>query len=229
MKYLKKFNEGYKQTIIDDLININDNDDLIYFIDKYDFKSNFILNGEILDFKKIKIIGSGSFGLVYKYKNNIFKLTFDKNTYLMARKLIGKKFKHLVNILDVEVLHNKIKSLFLIKMEECFQLSEFLKAIFMDLNITYYIKHYIYGNFNIETIKDEINRKILYEYEDDGEIKEKVINEIHNFKLYKQIEEIKQELIESVLSKYQIDNNVDNFMLNKQGELCLIDFIYPKI
>ena len=50
---------------------------------------------------------------------------------------------------------------------------------------------------------------------------------IEQINLFKQIEEIKEELIKSGLIKYKLDiSNLNNFMLSK-GEICLVDIIYP--
>ena len=125
------FNENEK--IVRELTAIDDSEELFDFLFKYRFKSNYDLNNEIGDIDLVNVIGGGEYGIVYEFNGYVYKLTFDKVSYLLARKLIGKKYKHLVDILDVEVMHNKVSSLYLIKMDKCTplvpELQEFIEAI----------------------------------------------------------------------------------------------------
>ena len=155
----------------------------------------------------------------------------------MCRKLLNKNFKHLVNIIDVEVIHNNIKSLFLIKMEECSPLPKTMRTLFINMGIAYRVKEYVAGNENMNGIKSKAHRRLLDSYDNPKyysnyedeiskfiELDMKFIEEIN---LFKQIEEIKEELIKSGLIKYKLDiSNLNNFMLSK-GEICLVDIIYP--
>ena len=56
---------------------------------------------------------------------------------------------------------------------------------------------------------------------------EKIYNYLQQINLKRQIIELRNELKNSGLIKYELDLNIGNIMM-KNNEICIIDFIYPK-
>ena len=217
MKYLKEYNEyteketkrHYKDVLIDELIRVDNSDDLLNFLETYDFCEQFDSVFDHDDYDEFEIIGAGSFGLVVKFKNFIFKLTFEKNTYLLARKVLNKHYKHIVDILDIIVIHNRHSSMYIIKMNECKPLTPDLRYFF---------------------VKESLRNMILRINEIDNFLDfpdERIYNYLHEINLKQQIIELRNELKDSGLIKYELDLNIGNIMM-KNNEICIIDFIYPK-
>ncbi len=211
------FNLDTESDTINNLIKIETNFELKEFLDKYGFKSNFTLNNEIENIRDIKIIGAGDIGLVYEYKGYIFKLTADKQSYLMSRKLIGKKFKHLVDILDVEVIHNKTMSLYLIKMNKCQPMPYQIRLFFENMVVSYLIQ---------PEYEEHLNKALTTLY-NSATVSNEVMRYLKKINIVKQLKEIKEELKIAGLDKYTLDLNLGNIMM-KNNQICLIDFLQPK-
>ena len=227
MKYIKLFEEFKKNfdNLTYQLIMIQNGWDLDCFLNKNGFKPNYDLNSTkgIEDWEDdIEIIGAGSYGITYEFGGFVYKLTFDKSTYFMCRKLIGKKFIHLVDILDIEVMHNNSRSLYLIKMNKCEAIKyDFLREFIETVNLITFL--------NI-CERPDVLTKFISDYYIMGQpegIAESMIEYLHNeIHIEKQFVELKKELKICGLDKYKLDLNPNNIML-KNGKICLIDFVHP--
>lgn len=234
IKNWKKFNENYE---LSKLLHINNGKDLKDFLLLHKYKN---VDNKFL-FNKLIVIDSGNHGLVFTYEgdNYFYKLTYDKNSYLLARKLVGKKFEHLVYIDDVDVITNNFTSLYIIKMEECELLPEVLETIFINFNdiIIGYIRDM---ETNASDFSDESNYDDNYTKEDavyevvkslweDETLSDEDWEYIENIDFFEQLKSLKAELKSLNFTKYYLDIHHNNVMVKKGTDnLCLIDFISPK-
>ena len=217
------FQESTKQ--IEELISLNSGAELTEYLNKYKFKD---FQSKI-NFNSLIVLNSGNYGIIFSHANesNVYKLTFDKNSYLLARKLIGKKFKHLIDIIDVDVISNNIQNLFLIKMEECLSAPQQIELIFLEINhdIIDYIKS---DNPDVKYDLDHI-KFLIIELREKDILTEEDFKFVKDFKFEEQVKEIKEELMKSGLIRNSLDIHAFNIMLKKgTKDICLIDFITPK-
>lgn len=216
MKYISNYNSFNENTIseLDTLVNINSPKKLSIFLQKYNYKINYSSDNGLNKIRSIKNINCGDFGLTYEYKGFIYKLTYDKQSYLLARKLINKNYEHLVHVFDIEVLHNNVKSIYLIKMEKCWSLYPLMIAFLMKVNVKYFMSN------------DELMDKLSNNFEIKG-LSEKATEHLKEVDIISQIRQMKKELQDSGLYNYRLDLNMGNLMI-KNGKLCLIDFLMPR-
>ena len=206
MKYLQTFeHQSYNE--LAELISIRGKRGLNLFLLKYKYK-NFNLNLD--DVREYK---SGSYGLILTFDDYVIKLTFDKGAYLLAKKLENKHFEHLVDVLDVNVIHSTYRSLYLIKMNKCEILNDYY------INILDREGAFMYLHEGDESIIKDINYIIKNEY---------IATFFDNIDVFKELKDIRKELEISGLAKYKLDIHSHNIML-KNKKLCLVDFIYPTL
>ena len=206
MKYLQTFeHQSYNE--LAELISIRGKRGLNLFLLKYKYK-NFNLN---LD--DVREYRSGQYGLVLIFDDYVIKLTFDKGTYLLAKKLENKHFEHLVDVLDINVIHSDYRSLYLIKMNKCGILNDFYKDILEREGA------YIYLHEGDENIIKEINYNIKNDY---------IATFFDNKDIFNELINTRKELEISGLAKYKLDIYRNNIML-KNKKLCLVDFVYPTL
>jgi hypothetical protein len=234
IKNWEKFNENNE---LPKLLEVNSGDSLKEFLTLHKYKNV----DTKFSFDKMIVIDSGTSGLIYTYTgdNFFYKLTYDKNSYLLARKLVGKKLKHLVYIDDVDVIVNNVSSLYIIKMEECEFLPEAISLIFENYNdvIIGYIKDMETNpsDFSDESNYDENYSKenalkdiILFLWEDDF-LTDDDLDYLENIDFFEQLKVLKQELKSLGFTKYHLDIHYRNVMMRKNtDDICLIDFLTPK-
>ena len=206
MKYLKQF-EHNSYDELSELINIKNKKHLLFYLNRYKYK-NFNL-----DLETVREFKSGQYGLVLIYDDYVIKLTFDKGAYLLARKLLNKHYVHLVDVLDIDVIHSDYRSLYMIKMNKCQNLNDYYKLLLEREGA------YIYLNLGDETIIQNINANIIEDYDAPF---------FDNIDVEKELKEIRKELEISGLAKYKLDIYRNNIML-KNNKLCLVDFVYPTL
>lgn len=236
IKKWKQFNENNDKEL-HHLLQIDNGSELKYFLYNCKYK-NF---EKKFDFDNLIVINNGAAGLVYTYsgESDYYKLTYDKNSYLLARKLVGKNFHHLVSIKDVDVINNNYRSLYIIRMEECAPLTELLFTVLehlyeeiicymsdIECNITDFSDD---SNFDeYYTKEDVLDQLIKYLCEDDY-IDSEDLKYLDEINLVGQLKEMKKELHTLGFNKLYLDIHHDNVMLKKDtNNLCLIDFLTPK-
>jgi hypothetical protein len=91
IKNWKQFNENINRDL-EYLLQVDNGQELKDFF----INSKYINFDTKFNFDKLIVIDNGSFGIIFTYAgdNDYYKLTYDKNSYLLARKLVGKNFKH---------------------------------------------------------------------------------------------------------------------------------------
>ena len=236
MIYLKHFNEG-NCTELEILLQIDNGKELEEFFLYWKYK-NF---DNKFDFNNLIIIDNGSYGLIFTYagKNQYYKLTYDKNSYLLARKLIGKNFEHLVRIANVDVITNNYTSLFIIEMEECVPIPESVHTVLENVNheIISYLRDtkseatdfQDKSNFDKYYTKEHALASFIDYLWEEEKLTEEDMEYLNSIDLINQLAEMKLELQKCGFTKYDLDIHINNVMFRKNTtDLCLIDFLSPK-
>jgi hypothetical protein len=216
MKYIHSFNEnlGYGEFIRKKLLEefSLDWNEFIWFLEDNKFNLNNI--SDLKDSQNISFLNKGKFGSVYSYGDDkIIKVTFNKLDYFSARKLIGKRNKHLVNVFDLRSVNNRAITLFVIIMEKC----DILPRI---------IKNYIDSNSqDIEYFfQTEDESYLVSSYEEDKVAFSKYDLEEQFIEL---LDEMKQTFGDNIFKNKLLDIHSGNFMM-KENNLCFIDIFSPE-
>ena len=230
IKNWKSFNENINRGL-EILTQIENGNELYHFLKGERFK-NYEAK---LDFANFIYISNGNYGLVFTYKNDnhVYKLTFDKNSYLLSRKLIGKKYNHLVEIIDVDVISSNNTSLYLIKMEKLKEIPIVIDTIFSELHhkINLFIKNagddFDGRLFPNENEKERLLEMYIENLWEEDKISDMDLKYLKRINFISQISEMKKELQSTGLIKQNLDIHHNNVMM-KGEDICIIDFIYPK-